>query len=39
MIVPGVVARYNFVIVNGNAEPMAARAENGTIAITDFKLH
>jgi hypothetical protein len=38
MIVPGVVARYNFVIVNGNAELKAARAENGTIAIADFKL-
>ena len=35
---PGVAARYHFVIVNGSAELKAARGDNGTIAIADFKL-
>jgi hypothetical protein len=35
---PAVVARYNFVIVNGTAELKAVRGDNGTIAVADFKL-
>jgi hypothetical protein len=36
--VQGQVARYHFVIVGGNAEIKAVRADNGTIATADFRL-
>ena len=35
---PAVVARYNFVIVNGSAELKAIRGDNGTTVVADFKL-
>jgi hypothetical protein len=37
-MLPGVTARYKFVIVNGMAEIRALRADNGTMATAEFKL-